>query len=375
MRSHWGSLDYDRNTKTARIRYWANGPDGYRRRSLTLRNVTKRDAQKKMASLMVEHSDDSPCPTVGQVWEQWVHPELVQRVESGQASKGTLTKYESTYRRHISDRWGDVQCGSVRSIDVQQWLLGGMTRSQANSARKLMSVIMEKAVMYDMVPSNVMKVKYLLPHASTSKSKDKGIWTLEELGLVWERLRGTPIEAPFILSAFGSCRVGESLGVMVDDVSVMGDVTIAEVRRQVDQIGTVSDRLKTSASRRAVVIPGNAGKRLLTIAEGSERWLADNGCGMVIGQRVLNETFSDMVTGELYHPFRNLRNSWETYMRWDLGVPPWCTETLMGHSGGGVTERYYDRPDIRRFAAVVSEAWAAWIGKGNVDPMSGKWDS
>jgi len=374
MRSQWGSLKYDKATKTARIRYWASGSDGYKRRSVTLRNVTKREAQKHMAALQVQHSDDAPCPTVRQVWEQWMLPELEQRVESGDLSKNSIRVYRSAWKNHLSARWGDVPCDAVKAIDVQQWLLEGKTRVQAESSKMTLSIILDKAMKYDVIGGNVARMKYVLPSESTVTKRDKGIWTLGELGRVWGLVRGTPVEAPFILSAFGSCRVGESLGVRCDEVRVSGSVTLARIERQVGMDGGTTDRLKTRTSRRTVVVPGNAGRRLAALAARGDGWLADDGTGSPIGQRVLNKEFSKAVTGDLSHPYRNLRNSWQTYTRWDLGVPPWCSEILMGHNSGGVTEKYYDRPDEERLAKVISDAWDAWLAKGNVDPIPAEWD-
>lgn len=57
------------------------------------------------------------------------------------------------------------------------------------------------------------------------------------------------------------------------------------------------------------------------------------------------------------HPFRNLRNSWETWMRWEVGVAPWAIEVAMGHKLGGVTGRYYDRPTDEVVAAVFADAY------------------
>jgi hypothetical protein len=57
------------------------------------------------------------------------------------------------------------------------------------------------------------------------------------------------------------------------------------------------------------------------------------------------------------HPFRNLRNSWQTWMRWEVGLPPYYIEPLMGHKVRGVTGQHYDRPTPEVLAAAVARAY------------------
>lgn len=65
-RSAWGSLT-EVSPGVWRIRYWGKDPatGAYRRRSSTVRG-SRVDAERRRAELMVEHSGDAPCPTVGE---------------------------------------------------------------------------------------------------------------------------------------------------------------------------------------------------------------------------------------------------------------------------------------------------------------------
>jgi hypothetical protein len=56
---------------------------------------------------------------------------------------------------------------------------------------------------------------------------------------------------------------------------------------------------------------------------------------------------------------RNLRNSFETNTRWELSVPPWILEPIMGHAGKGVTGQYYDRPSAEMLARAMDDAYLA----------------
>lgn len=355
-RAAWGSVT-DLGGGCFRIRYYSNGIDGYKRRSKTIRNATRKQAEQRRAELMLAHSDDAPCPTVGEVWERWVLPTFERRVDEGDMAPQTLRQYASAWRRHASPRWADVPCDSVRPLAVQQWL-DSLGHSEAVSATKVLKMAMDVAVRYEVVTSNPFRERYLMPSKSTVSRRDSGIWTLDGLGEVWRAVHGSWLEPAFLLAAFGGLRVGESLGVRAEDVSA-GEVCMVEVRRQISNKGsTPTERLKTPQSRRVVPIPGRAGVRLAELAEAGG-WLTSDGMGGHQNRYRLGRTWDALVPDGLRHPFQNLRNSYETNMRWAMRVQPWAIEAILGHAGKGVTGAYYDRPTPDMLAGVVLEAYAA----------------
>jgi integrase len=381
-RDSWGSISYDQRTRTARIRYWAEGADGYRRRSRTLRNVSRKEAEQIRAALMVEHGEDAPCPTVGQVWERWVLPQYESKLQRGDFAKNSMLGYKATYHKYVSPRWGDVPCDEVRPLEVQQWVSGGMSLSQARMAMAVLSIILDMAVNYDLVPSNVAKSKrYVMPPKSSVSSRDKEVWTLDQLGELWRFVLDQPFEAAFILSAFGSCRVGESLAVTKSDVTdrSLPDVPMvaARIDKQVsNRNGAVERSTKTASSNRSVVIVGRAAERLLGLSERSEcEYLSNDGVCHAITQKTLSRMWADAVPDDMRHPFRNLRNSWQTWMRWELRVPPYMIEPMMGHVTHGTTGQYYDRPQVDVFCEVMADAYRerrfdstwTWLDRTNWD--------
>ena len=66
----------------------------------------------------------------------------------------------------------------------------------------------------------------------------------------------------------------------------------------------------------------------------------------------------------MWHPFRNLRNSYQTFMRWEVGLAPHYIEELLGHKGTTVTDLYYDRPDESAIVSVTVDAWRSYLGLG-----------
>lgn len=355
-RSAWGSLTQV-DAQTWRIRYWAEGPDGYRRRSRTVRG-SRKDAERVRSELMLAHGDDAPCPTVGEVWRSYALPDMERRVDGGELAASSVEAYERGWRLHCAPTWEHVPCDEVRPLAVQQWLYG-LGLSAARAGRRSLALALDYAVRYELTGHNVARERYVMPARSTVEGRDRGVWTLPELGEVWRAAHGEWFEAAFLLAGFGGLRVAESLAARPDDVGRLGGCATVAVRRQVLRTGGVTDRLKTPQSARVVPVPGRAGARLLEIAADSDGWLSGDGLGGHSSHTRLVRAWSGLDLPEpLRHPFANLRSSWQTNMRWTLRVPPMFVEPMMGHRIAGVTGLHYDRPSVEMFAEVVSEAYA-----------------
>lgn len=365
MRDDWGSVSYDAGRRVGRIRYWSRTPDGYRRVSETVRG-SRRDVERRRAELRLVHDDDAPCPTVRQLWETSYHPYRLRRVEDGHIAPQTLSMDESAWRVHVGPMWGDARADSLRPAQVQDWL-DGMTRFQADRAIQVLRGILRHAALRGLVGLDpIAGVPFELP--KDAEVRDRGIWTLEELGAIWRAVRGEWWEPAYLLSAFGSARVGESLGPHANEVSRMDVdglcVAVVPVVRQVANNGKVRDEPKNSWSVRPLVLPGPVGERVLEIAAANDGdWLTGNGSGLHTRQSRLGRAFDRALSraGVERHPFRNLRPSWQTFMRWDMGVAPERLEKMMGHIGLGsqVTAQHYDRPTAELFAQTVAEAYRA----------------
>jgi hypothetical protein len=359
-RSAWGALTQV-DDSTWRIRYWSAGPDGYKRRSKTVRG-SRLDAERVRSELMLLHSEDAPCPTVAEVWDSYALPDLERRVEDGDLAPDTLVQYRRWWQKHVVPTWGATPCDAVRPLAVQQWLYG-LTRSQAANATLVLAKAMDYAVRYGWAQTNPMRERYVMPGRSTVNQRDRGTWTLAELRGVWKRLRGTWMEAAFLLSAFGSARVGESLGVLAGEVERhdLGGVPVAlvPITRQVAHHGArIAERTKTAESARWLVLVGSAATRLCDIAESMPPdWpLTNDGMGNVVSQGRFTDSWRRM---GMEHRYRNLRNSWQTWVRWELGLETRYIEVLMGHKLKGTTGQHYDRPHAEQLAAVVAAAYRA----------------
>lgn len=364
-RSAWGSV-HEVSPGHWRVRYWGADAQGrYRRMSETVRG-SRVDAERRRSELMVSHSEDAPCPTVGEAWASWHLPTMERRVEGGDLSQRSLTHALSAWSRHAGPRWADVPCDAVRPLDVQQWL-DRIPRSAALAAMSVLRPTLDHAVRYGVTATNPFRERYLMPSSSTVAAADKSVWSLAELGTIWRDVAwGQWWEAAFLLLAFGGLRVGEALGVSSSDCEPICGLCAAHVVRQVPNRGNVpSERLKTPQSVRVAPVPGRAGARLLSIAseaasDGRGGWLSGDGLGGPSSQARLNRAWSLALdaAGMERHPLRNLRNSFETNARWGLGLPPWLLEPMIGHAGRGVTGAYYDRPSGDMLARAMADAYA-----------------
>lgn len=363
-RSSWGSNE-DAGRGRRRIRYWADLHDGkgYRRVSETIEG-SRRDGDEALARRRVQHSADAPVPTLTQAYELWWLPEARGRVERGEMAKATLVNYESRWRRHVRPAFGDHRLTDVRPLEVQDWLLG-MTAPMASISLSLMEQVYRKAVMYGACEANPAALRYRMPVAQGERSKE--VYTLAEMSSALDAVRGTCAYVPAVLCGLGSARVGESLGAIVaEDVRRAEShgmaLAVVDVRRQVDRYGHVMDRLKTAQSARPLVIPEPWSADVLAVGT---RWLSDQGDGTPVSQLTVGRVWKETLgaAGIEPIPFRNLRNSWRTISRWELGIPEDMCERMMGHAGKSVGERHYDRPDADRFVDAVAAAYVHYRAK------------
>jgi transcriptional regulator with XRE-family HTH domain len=212
-------------------------------------------------------------------------------------------------------------------------------------------------------------VRYVKPRAS--RKSDHGVWSYSDLCAIADAIRGQWWEPAWLLSAFGGLRVSESLGVKADEVralSVHGvPVVLVPVLRQAHpRRRDVSDRLKTAQSRRVVPIAGPAAERLAQLAaERAGDWLTSDGTGVIVYRLTYVNAVRSFMRDSAFddHPVRNLRNSWETYMRWEWCMNPRFTEPVMGHAVDGTTGTYYDRPSDEQVAGVFADAYKDFMAR------------
>ena len=356
-RSTWGSNE-DAGAGRRRLRYWADLHDGrgYVRHSKTIVG-TKTDGDVELARLRVQHSQDATVPTVGEMWERFERPYLVSGVESGEVARRTLINYESKWRNYVAPRFADTPCTDVRAMDVQDWLLG-MSVASGKLCRAVLKVTLDHAVLYDVIKTNPADRKF---RYGEDTSRDRNVYSPEELLKVWEVVRGSVCEAPFLVSAYGGTRVGEACGLRLDHLAFDGGVALVCVRDQLTQDGDVGARLKTGRkSERWTGIGGEQAARLMEIVESlppGSVYLNDRGDGTPVPRWMVAKTWDRLLdeSGVRHLPMKELRPSFETHMHWDKAVPMEKLAKVMGHTKPSTTFTYYDRPDDVQMSQLARE--------------------
>lgn len=372
QRSSWGTNEPAARKGYRRLRYWADKRDGrgYRRCSETIRG-SKRAGDARLAELRLLHASDTGSPTLGRIYADWWLPEARERLAEGDLAQATFDLYATVWKNTVSPAWAGVAVADIAPLDVQSWLMG-LTKWNAVNGKSLAGAVADKAVLLGMIDSNPFKRPYRMPRAG--EVRERGIWMLEQVESAAAALEGTALEVPAILAGLASCRVGEACAARADEVTVTTEangVRVARVpivRQLVKRGETVTERLKNPQSARTVCVAGRWADRIgeiarLRLSDGLI-WLNDEGTGRPVPrsrvQRLWGESFAE--GGPLAElpriPLRNLRNSWETLMRWELRVDPDMIDSMMGHAGKGVRIRNYDRPTEDVYADICARAFA-----------------
>lgn len=370
MRSTWGSNQPARRKGYRYLRFTADIGDGrgWTRHRLTFRG-TKREGDEELRRLWKRYVDDANPSTkrkaqrmtVTQAYERLWLPDADDRVVKGTLKQQSIRQYRSVWNKHILPRWGDALIDEIRPADMQDWLLSLGKSASSNSAMLLRQAV-QLARIYGGVMADPMSPDYRT--SKEQNDQDGYVWTLPELRAIWSEVRGRwPLCVTFSLIAFGSCRIGESLGPKPEDVREVtaNGMTIAAVHivRQINNQGKVDDSLKNGWSPRWVVVPEPMSAYVLEAAASGYGWLTDNGVGGYVSQKTLTSHWKAFLdeAGMEQHPMKNLRKSWRTFMAWDADIEDWKLEKMMGHTVKGTTPKYYDKPTVEMFADTLSDAF------------------
>lgn len=224
---------------------------------------------------------------------------MAAQVAAGALAPNTRSLVTRSWANYVGPTWGSMPVDQLRPVHLQEWLLT-LPAATADTALLTLHKIYGTVSGFVVPPIDpfVATVKYTMPTRKTRK-RSKRLYTLAEAKDILGRLRGTSLEAPFIMACFGSCRSGESLGIRIDEVLPFAaeSATLATVDlvRQMEQAGiepTADGVLKTRKSMRTVGVLPDAAGRLLEIAgerraAGSE-WLVHRGDGLPMNRGMCN---------------------------------------------------------------------------------------
>lgn len=361
-RRSWGSVTSITKTKHV-LRWMENTPEGRKRRSRTV-ECTYKEACFELSRLEVEHAEDRPVPTIGEAYRMWYLPWIERRVKDGRAKSNTRDAYAICWRNVVAPHWDSVPVDSVEPAKAQKWLLT-LSAGNANHAIVVLRKILDFATQYELVESNKFRLPYEMPVRKAAMRRTD-TYDLARANEILDRLRGTLVEAPFIMACFGGARTGESLGVKPEEVELVEShglkLAVVPIVRRMDKTGNTplpDGDLKNQQSVRTAVIPEPYGTRLFNIAQvrkdANVEWLADRGDGLPMSMNSLKSAWTTLA-GEDAIPFANLRNSWRTFAQYEWGIDFDTLEFLMGHIIPGVTGKHYLRPTVENLVDAVAQS-------------------
>lgn len=348
QRSSWGSV-----MRTGRDRYvlrwWEDAPEGRVRRCETFHG-SRRDADDRMAQIRLETKKET-TPRLSYFWSRYYSKDVAK------LRPNTRRLYETAWRK-AEAAFGSTPVSAITPIMIQEQM-DSMGAHAANQFRGVVRRTLDYAVLTGAIPANPAAAPLKLPEKA--RSYGKGVYRRDEVARLLEVVRGKDLEAAFLLQGAGGLRVGESIAVLAEDVAGHDGYATVAVRAQVSKDGEVCP-LKTDESERTALVLEPFASRLVEIAQGEHPggWLTGDGMGGPCSRWALKRRWAwamrrlpeDMEA----IPMRNLRNSYETWMHWEAGLPVEVVSKLMGHRDVKTTLEHYDRPkDEEIIARAISE--------------------
>ena len=358
-RRSWGSVTEKVKGRKYVLRWVENTPEGRKRRCETFYG-TYREASLRLDEIHVTKSDDMPVPTMQKVYDLWYEPWL----QRSNLARNTADGYRLAWSKHIRPRFGNTPVDSIKPLALQEWLLT-LSNATAKSCVKVLRRMFQIASDYIEVQGPFANGRTY--DLSRREATAPAVLSKEEIIDAAKKLIGSPVEAPFMLAAMGGCRTGESLAVMVSEVSLIehDGLTVAAVpiKRQMPLTGdSPIGRVKNETSNRVIIVQQPWAGRLMEIAEGRMRfgtqWLADRGDGFPMDRSRLCRVWKSECKrlGIRHIPFSKLRNSWRTYMEFEDRMPWDVLETLMGHRLPGVSGAHYVKPTAEQVVRSAIES-------------------
>lgn len=357
-RRSFGSLTTSIKGKKYICRWTENTERGRRRKSRTIHG-SRREAELFLSRKQLECSDEKPMPTVDYVFQRFAAPWYEKNI-----AESTFKNYMRIYQKHIKPKWGECCLDKVKPLDMQTWL-SGFSKNNGNQLLVVLKRIFKIAEKYYPMERNPMSVNYDLEE--TMNKRISTIYTFKQACAAFDHLHGSDIEAAFIIACFGGSRSGESIGVRASEVELVEKdglkLAVFDTVRQMPAAGDEplpDGKLKTKQSVRTSVVPGKFGVRLHEIAQeriaSGYEWLTVRPDGRPYNRTLLNRRWkSSMEDAPVeYIPFQNLRNSWRTFMQYEMKVSQTLLERLMGHTQKDTSGKYYIRPSRKQvvFAAM-----------------------
>lgn len=205
--------------------------------------VKKSDANRRLKQLEAELLESQSTVVMGKtlyrVWaERWIA--VLDLAPS------TMAGYRRLLTTHVLPRFGDMQLGAIRPIDVREWLRAmekaGVGASQRRQAGMVLSGSLSEAVANDLVRSNPC---HSVDWPTVAKKQVEPL-TVDEVNAIASHIDHERAALVNVM-AYGGLRLGEALALRRSSLTL--DPLEVTVKESLSQVGLVFKTTKTGKER------------------------------------------------------------------------------------------------------------------------------
>lgn len=325
-------------------------------KSISFGRVTRTEAVRAKDEFLRKHCLEGNRPkaamTVDDFWTRYFQPQIVQKKRLN-----TQKLYGHLYRKHIGPYLGGRKLCDLCRYDIQEFVsikqVAGYSPQTIAHLRNALSKMLGTAVLWRWLDENPTK-GVTLPRME--RKRIPRVLTFDEIGELSKVLR-EPARTVFVLGVLLGLRIGELLGLKVEDVDLERDILY--VRRSVSrsEIGPT----KTPGSERRFPLPSLIGhliRQYLTSRRVQSEWLFPTRKGNRHNDRTLFLKHVQPAIRRLKLPhfsWHSLRHTFLTY-NGNEGVAMPVLQSLAGHTDAQTTLGYIDPFTEHKRAAL--EQWA-----------------
>ena len=241
------------NLRELRPGYWkvtvnmpaSQNPDGKRHRRVAYVEGGVRKAEAKRRELLAQRDQGKLRPrtagTVGEYLDGWL------RGKRARVAARTAERWGGLIKNQIKPHIGSLLLRDLKPRDLRKMyadlLASGLSGTTVQKSHALLSMVMRQAVVDEDLAVN----PCLAVEAPQKDTKQAGALDEKQAADLLEKLAGTPIYVPVLVTLDGGLRRGELLALKWEDL----DDAVLTVQRAVEEVGTrVSLRgTKTGRSR------------------------------------------------------------------------------------------------------------------------------
>ncbi|MSP76970.1 MAG: site-specific integrase [Rhodospirillaceae bacterium] len=233
------------------------GPDGKRQSRFVTVRGGKKDAQQKLAELLVAVGKGAYVDPSRLTVADHVSARIGVWQSAGEIGAHTLKRYNDTLELHVRPHIGRIALQKLSTLDVETWhkqLRPRLSPRSIRAAHRLLSKALADGVRHSLITHNVAGREG--QRAPKVPREEVTIIKKGEIDNVVVKLRGTPIYAQAMVALFCGLRIGEICALRWGRIDL--DRKTIDVREAVEEVAgepLTTKGPKTEAGLRKVTMP------------------------------------------------------------------------------------------------------------------------